>query len=350
MQIKGEITYEHQREIGAGQGMNSKVWLAHDPQLGGVIAVKEIPKANLGNNVDDYFREAETMFAVDHPNVIPIRAAWQTSDLICLGMKYFQRGSLQDRTQNGPISVKEALRVGQAVLTGLGHIHARNVIHFDIKPSNILFSDSGEPMIADFGQSRRFTPPKSVVIRPAMYVFGIPPECYHGIGIVQSDIYQVGLMLYRAVNGDPFFRAQIPATDREIESETVAGHFPSRSKFMPHVPVRLRTLIRTALGVNPADRYPSAVEFANALAGINVLMNWKVTVGPHDEIAWRAKRDGQPDLMIQLRRDGTNRWKVEKHTVTAHASPRRRDLDEWRDGMTRNQAIDYLKTLFGGME
>jgi serine/threonine protein kinase len=351
MKMLGEITYERQKQIGVGQGMNSTVWLAHDPQLGGAIAVKEIDKTKLGNDVAAFFKEANAMFAADHPNVVPIRAAWQTNDLICLGMNYFQNGSLQDRMTTAPIGLRDALRVGHGILTGLGHIHSKDYIHFDIKPSNVLFADNGEPMIADFGQTRKFTSPTGIVIpRPAMYAYGIPPECYHGVGIVQSDIYQVGLTLYRALNGDPFFKAQVPATDAEIKTRTFAGGFPSRTKFMPHVPTRLRTIVRKALEVKPTDRYADAVSFATALAGVSIGLDWHTTVAPNGDIEWKASRLDQPEIIISAHQEGGGCWKAEMFTRKPGAAPRRRKPAEWRKNKTWNQLVDYLKPIFDELE
>jgi serine/threonine protein kinase len=350
MKIMGEIAYERQKQIGVGQGMNSTVWLAHDPQLGGTIAVKEIEKANLGNDVDAFFKEANAMFASHHSNVVPIRAAWQTSDLVCLGMNYFRNGSLQDRMATGPVGLKDALRVGHGILAGLGHIHSKHFIHFDIKPSNVLFADNGEPMLADFGQTRKFTPPTSVVVRPRMYVFGMPPECYQGFGIVQSDIYQVGLTMYRALNGDPFFKLQVPPSAAEIEAQTLSGRFPSRSKFMPHVPVRLRTIVRKAMAVNATDRYPDAASFATDLAGVSIGLDWRTTVSSNGDIEWRAKRSDQPEIIVAAKRDGVARWKTEMHTRMPGSPPRRRKPAEWCANKTWNQLVDYLKPIFDELE
>ena len=98
---------------GLVRGMNSEVFLADEPQLGGKVAVKEIPKGKLGNTFDEYFAEARAMFASAHPHVVPIQYACESADRICLVMPFFQNGSLADRIQGSPISPKEVIRVGQ---------------------------------------------------------------------------------------------------------------------------------------------------------------------------------------------------------------------------------------------
>ncbi len=77
MQIQGTITYTRTKQIGVGQGMNSVVWLVDDPQLGGQFAVKEISKSKLAFDPSRFWTEAQTMNAVGHPNIMPIRAAFR---------------------------------------------------------------------------------------------------------------------------------------------------------------------------------------------------------------------------------------------------------------------------------
>jgi serine/threonine protein kinase len=268
MRISGSITYTRKKQIGVGQGMNSMVWLAHDPQLGGEIAVKEIPKSKFGD-VNAYFTEAQTLFAVSHPNIVSIQCAFQSKSLICLAMPYYKRGSLKDRTEKGPLTVREAIRVGKGVLAGLSSIHARDFVHFDIKPSNVLFSASHEPLVADFGQSK-LVGPTGFTARPGMYADGIPPECYRGIGSKQSDVYHAGLLLYRCVNGDDHFKCQVPPNLAEATRLTQLGKFPDRNKFLPHVPKRLKTIIRKALAIELGERYETVSDLSDALSAVTI--------------------------------------------------------------------------------
>ena len=155
--VTSKFEYRQIREIGAGQGLNSTVYLAHDPQLGGDIAVKEIPKSSFPS-ASDWFAEAQSMYASDCPNVVPIRVASAATDHICLVMPFLKRGSLQDRIETVPLSLKECIRVGQGILSGLRQIHIAKVIHLDVKPTNILFADNDDILVADFGQARDLDP------------------------------------------------------------------------------------------------------------------------------------------------------------------------------------------------
>jgi eukaryotic-like serine/threonine-protein kinase len=97
MQVVAQIQYTRCGQIGIGQGMNSTVFLAHDPQLCGYFAVKEIEKSRLGNDVTLYFAEAQAMFATSHPNIVPIQYACETVTHIVLAMPHFASGSLATR-------------------------------------------------------------------------------------------------------------------------------------------------------------------------------------------------------------------------------------------------------------
>ena len=292
------------------------MYLAHDPQLGGDMAIKEIDKNKFGNDIDAYFAEAQTMFAMNHPNITPVQYACATGEKICLAMPYFQRGSLTDRIAAGPISLSEVLRVGQAVLAGPARIHAARFVHFDIKPSNVLFDDRDNPMVADFGQTRRISATGLVTV-PPMYRFVIPPETWLShVGTLQSDIYQVGLLLYRAANGEPMYREQVSGiSDAELKDKVTRGRVPNRQQFMPHVPRRLRTIIRRALTIDPRDRFHAATEMADALGKVSLTLDWTTVRNSSDETTWRATRAGKTDLEVQLVSTASGSWNVQCWTV-----------------------------------
>lgn len=345
MQVDANISYTIIRQIGIGQGMNSTVYLVDDPQLGGYLAAKEIEK-NRFPNPTAYFAEAQTMFSVTHENVLAVQYACQRADTICLVMPYFQKGSLADRTKIGPLQLSEVLRVTQGVLAGLAHIHVRGYIHFDIKPSNVIFSDKDLPMVADFGQSREISA-TGVVKVPALYQRTMPPETIvTGVATQAADIYHVGLLMYRALNGEAFFQSQLPSNPVEIRQKICKGKLPDRQLFMPHVPLRLRTLVRKALRVNPSDRYQTATEMADEIGRFNLELDWSTEPLAVGGLRWRATRPGQCDLIVELEARGTA-WSVESFTES-NGEPRRAKERKliWRKGLSRDAAFAHLKGVF----
>lgn len=346
MQVLAQLSYEKIRQIGVGQGLNSKVYLAKDPQLGGEIAVKEIPKRLLGQSgIADIYNEAQVMFAARHPrNVVPILYAGEipNADAICIAMPFYKNGSLQDRILAGPLPLLEVLRVGLAMLTGLAAIHTKSLFHFDLKPSNILFNDHDDPMVADFGQTRAAASGGKVAL-PPMYPGGLPPEFYGTkVGSIETDIYHAGLTLYRAINGDPFFQAQQPADDAERRSRTLAGTFPQRNKFFPHISGGLRRVIRKAINVDHLQRYRSVADMTNALASCSIENNWATKCNATGEYEWTCPRDGKPGLIIELAKNG-KLWDVNTFT---DGSSRRRMNGKCLQSASRKDAEKHLKKVF----
>jgi eukaryotic-like serine/threonine-protein kinase len=346
MQVLGSISYTKLKRIGVGQGMNSEVYLADDPQLGGKVAAKEIDKAHF-LNAAAYFSEAQVMFAVAHDNVVAVQYACQTATMISLVMPYFRKGSLTDRIQDRPLQLSEIQRVTQGVLAGLAHIHLAGFIHFDVKPSNVLFSNTDRPMVADFGQSRTIAP-GGVVSVPPLYMVSQPPESIRtGTATSTADIYQVGLLMYRALNGDHFFTSQAPPTVGLLQAQILAAKFPDRKRFMPHVPSRLRTLVRKALRINPTDRFQAATDMADALSRVELVLDWSVEPLPLGGFRWRALRLGQCDLVVELA-DQSGTWTVETFSER-NGQPRRAKgkNENWRTGLSLDDAYSHLEDVFG---
>ncbi len=324
--------------------MNSEVFLAFDPQLSAEIAVKEIQKANLGNSPASYFNEAGLMFASTHPHVVPPLYGCHTANQISVAMPYYRRGSLQSRIKDGPISPKECLRVGYGVLLGLTQIHLQKILHLDIKPSNILFDDIDRPRVADFGQARSLDS-SGVVTAPRMYRLAFPPETLQtSKATVQSDVYQAGLLLYRAANGNPHYDTQVPLQP-DLENKIISGRFPNRELFMPHVPRRLRTVIRKALQVNPADRYHSAAEMSDALAKVEIDLDWKTSPSANGGLVWRASRLDRPDIVVEIS-PCSGGWSTSVFTSRGVDIRAKRPDQYRREGLSRKQADAHLKRVF----
>jgi serine/threonine protein kinase len=346
MEVLAEIRYEKIRQIGVGEGMNSEVFRAFDPQLGTEIAVKEIKKSNLGNSASLYFNEAGLMFSSRHPHVVPPLYGCNTTDQISIAMPYYPQGSLKPRIKDGPLPVKECLRIAHGVLLGLTQIHLKNILHLDLKPSNVLFDEINRPRVADFGQARAVDA-TGVVTAPRMYQLAFPPETLlTSRATAQADVYQAGLLLYRMVNGNPFYEAQVPALSDLVDRIT-RGTFPNRDLFMPHVPRRLRTVIRKALELDPAERYPSATDMLDSLGKIRISLDWNVSLSANGAVTWRAHREeGRPDLVVELSPCVAGSWSVRVYTSRA-ACNRAKCPDHYaRDGVSRKKADAHLKKVF----
>ena len=284
------------------------------------------------------------MFATAHPNIVPIQYACQTPSHIVLMMPYYQHGSLADRIASGPLTLSELVRVAIGVLHGIVQIHDAGYIHFDIKPSNILFNDVNDPMVADFGQSRKILPGGRVTL-PPLYYRCIPPETLRShIGSLLGDIYQVGLLLYRATNGEPHFDEQFSGlTPAAINDRMMRGLLPDRKSFLPHVPKRIRSIIRKSLKAEPSQRYQSATEFSQAIGRVPRTMDWMTYPDPNGNITWKAQRAGKCDLEVNLLGSGST-WSVAVWTVNGGVKRAKNVLGA--SGLSYDDAMAHLNDVF----
>ena len=238
-------------------------------------APKQIAKTKI-NSQAEFFAESQALYASAHPNVVQVHYACLDVDYIYLAMPYYRAGSVKGLMSARNLTVREIIALGAQTLAGLHNIHSKNLIHFDVKPDNILLSPQGEALVSDFGQAKQMNF-AGVAAQDRHYGKMIPPEALLTDQFDRTfDIYQFGLTLYRMCNGNDDFYAQLAAygspnnLDRAKFSFALRNaRFPNRSSFLPHIPSTLRNVIRKCLEVEPARRYQSAIEVANAMSGID---------------------------------------------------------------------------------
>lgn len=330
--------------------MNSTVYLAFDPYLKRDIAVKEVEKSKLGNDLDSFCVEARAMFAAADEHIVPIEYVCETADKVAFALPYFANGSLKDRIKNKPLVLKEFLQLGHGILLGLSRIHASGFLHLDLKPSNILFNDSDRPLIADFGQSRKVSA-TGIVNSPILYKWSMAPEVIAtNAATAVADIYQLGVLLYRAVNGESVYalqKSQI-TTNGDLRNKIDQGRFPDRNTFLPHVPKRIRTIIRKAMRVNPSERFRSSSDFAAVLGKVNLPLDWETTpLGP-GSYRWRAVRSGKTNLQVELTEDKSG-WMTKVWTTRAGSQRRLKVTAYWREKLKYKEAWKHLTEVFADL-
>jgi eukaryotic-like serine/threonine-protein kinase len=282
-------------EIGRGQGQNSQVFLGQDRQLQTQFAVKRIPKANLPPT---YFDEARNLYYARHRNVVEVKYAGQTDEHVFLAMPFYRGGTLQTLIETRYLSTREIVRYGLDFLSGLHHVHVRRLIHFDVKPTNVLLDDSDTGTLSDFGLAREMDN-TGQVLRWTVYGRHRPPEFTSSSRRVSraADIYQAGLTLYRMCAGHLEFERQAAKHGADQEGNSVAidsGAFPERQRFLSHIPMRLRRIISKALEVDPAQRYSSVLEMMNALALVDEALDWYYRQGAEwGEGVWNESSDSR---------------------------------------------------------
>lgn len=273
------IQFEKISDIGNDEGKNSYVFLARDKQLDEQLVIKQMNKEKF--NPDEYFSEAKMIYANKHPNIVEIQYASQDKDNIYLAMPYYKNGSLNNLAKSRFLSVREIIRYSLDILSALNYIHSRGLLHLDIKPTNILIDDSGKALLTDFGLSK-FMDENGIAKQPYNYRFHADPEWYKHEGrTVQSDIYQIGLTMYRLCNGVDILNNQYCnmsiTTLKDLEQKVISGIFPDRKYFLPHIPTKLQKVILKSLQVNPRKRYNNVIAMMNDLGTIDNNLDWIFT-------------------------------------------------------------------------
>ncbi|POM23295.1 Serine/threonine-protein kinase PknK [Actinomadura rubteroloni] len=262
----------------AGEGGFSVVYRARQERLDRLVALKVLSVHAVDDAALRRFQRECTITArlSGHPNVVTVLDTGTTrAGSPYIAMEYFEHGALADRLdRDGPLPVADALRVGVKIAGALAAVHEIDVLHRDIKPQNILVSRYGEPALADFGIARlvdsldaqhtqAFTPhhaaPEVLEGRPA------------GVG---SDLYSLGSTLYQLLAGRPAFKGPKGEGMAQLMLRILNDAPPP---FGPHVPPGVHAVIARAMAKAPADRYPDAVAFAQALRGMQAELGLPVT-------------------------------------------------------------------------
>ncbi|KOC25956.1 hypothetical protein GL58_00720 [Comamonas testosteroni] len=304
-----QVSFEIKQEIGH-EGKNSTAFVAHDKQLDAEVAIKKVAKETL--DVALYFQEAKTLYFSNHPNVVQVHYACQDDEHIYLAMPFYSKGSLKNLMKTRFLTVREIVRFGCNIASGLHNIHSKGLVHFDVKPDNVLISDRGEGLLSDFGLARMMNA-SGMAGQDRLYSKMLPPEAFtqpeHG---VLFDIYQFGVTLYRMCNGDSAFYGQLErfgsgaSLDRHAYRHAlVNGQFPDRSAFLEHIPLRLRKVIKSCMDPEMANRPQSAIEVANELGLVDERLDWQYTEAAGTREWSRTKPDGV-EYKLSVHADGTS--------------------------------------------
>ncbi len=257
--------YEIQRELGRG-GM-ATVYLAHDVHHDRPVALKVVlPElaASIGN--DRFQREIKLAARLQHPHILSVYDSGEAGGQLWFTMPFVEGESLRDRlVRETQLPIEEAVRIVREAALALDYAHRHGVVHRDIKPENILLSD-GQALVADFGIARAVGAEGSLT-KTGMTV-GTPaymsPEQASGERNIdgRADIYALGAVLYELLAGEPPFTGP---TAQAIISRALTETPRPLAAVRPAVSASLQSAVTKALARTPADRFPTAAEFARAL-------------------------------------------------------------------------------------
>jgi serine/threonine protein kinase len=263
----------------AGEGGFSVVYRAYQERLDRQVALKVLSISAVDDQAMRRFqRECKITGRLSgHPNVVTVLDVGTTrADRPYIAMEYFEHGSLTDRLmREGPLPVPDVLRVGVKMAGALAATHEIDVLHRDVKPQNILVSRYGEPALADFGIARlvdSFDSTHTTAFTPhhaaPEVLEGRPPG-------VPADLYSLGSTLYQLLAGKPAFRG--PQNEGIASLMLRILHDPPPPIPRSDLPPAFFEVIQQAMDKDPAQRFPSAVAFAQRLQAVQAGLGLPVT-------------------------------------------------------------------------
>ena len=251
------------------------VFLAHD-RAGAPVALKLL-NPDLGSTVgaDRFRREIRVAARLQHPNILsvldsgvaPVPVGGGTVDFLWFTMPFVDGRNVWERLeQEGPLPAEEVIRIGRAVAAALTFANEQGVVHRDIKPDNILL-EGDRVLVADFGVARAVSEVAEKLTATGMVVgtptYMSPEQASGGELDGRSDIYALACVLYELLAGEPPFHGPTPQA-------TLMRRFtgpPRALRPVVQVPEATEAALFRALARDPAERFATAAEFADALAG-----------------------------------------------------------------------------------
>ena len=251
-----------------GQGGMATVFLARDPGVERVVAIKVLPKqlAREGQMRLRFRREARIIAALEHAYIVPIYEYGEDDEQgPYLVMRYFPGGTLADQMRQHPMPLAAVVRVTVRLAAALDYAHRRGIVHRDLKPKNVLLDDEAEVVLSDFGVAKLLQ--ETTELTAAGALIGTPPymspEQLRGAALTsQSDIYSLGIMVYEMLTG------QVPYQSDSIYgliSQHNDAPVPELNTAHYHLPAACNPILKRALAKKPADRYTTAGEFFRVL-------------------------------------------------------------------------------------
>lgn len=266
--IEGQLIHRRYRlDRRLAQGGMGEVWKGYDIELGRVVAIKAL-RGDLTNEESKLLRlraEAHNSANLAHPNIAALFEYYEHDGIGFLIMEYVPSDSLADIYRSrGSLEPTELLPILIQTARGLYVAHSHGVIHRDVKPANIMVSETGEVKITDFGVSYSTNQGQitqdGMVVGTAQY---ISPEQAQGLQATpQSDIYSLGVVAYEGLCGHRPFTGATPV-------DIAAAHVNDPVPPLPDsIDAQLTSFIMSMLAKDPRDRPANALVVSHTLAKI----------------------------------------------------------------------------------
>lgn len=228
------------------RGDSSVVYKGFQPEMNRYVAVKILSPSAARNQpaIDEFLKAGAIMSQLDHPNILPVYDYGEQDGVYYIVSRFVEGGPLSNRLQffNTPQNI---LQLFGPLTKALDYVHERDMVHGNLKPSNILVSSGERPLLADFGFRQRLrqtdTPGDALMS---------PEQAQGGAFDGRADIYALGAILYEILVGEA----------------PHIGSLPSPRLKRPELPESLEKVILKAMAQYPEQRFQTAGEFYQAIS------------------------------------------------------------------------------------
>jgi len=256
-----------------GEGGMARVYKAFDTRLECEVAVKIISAAkftpeSLERALKRFEREARALARLTHPNIVKVTDYGEYAGQPYLVMPLLTGGNLKQLLRARKcLPWQEAIRLLLPVAEALDYAHSRKIIHRDVKPSNIMLTERGLPLLTDFGVAKIMEDEVTLDLTGSGVGIGTPeymaPEQVTAKTVDRrADIYALGVVFYELITGRRPFEGDTPLA---VLFKHASQPLPRPSQFVPNLPDGIERILIKALAKNPAERYQSMRDFAAAL-------------------------------------------------------------------------------------
>ncbi len=264
-----------------GGGGMGEVYRARDTRLGRDVAVKILPSslADSAAARQRFEREARAVSSLNHPNICALYDVGNQDGVEYLVMECLEGETLADRLTRGPLPLDELLRIGSQIAGALHVAHQRGVIHRDLRPGNIMLTNSGAKLM-DFGLAKPTGPGSGVtelsssptVSKPltaegsivGTFQYMAPEQLEHGPVDARTDVFAFGLVLYEMATGKRTFEGR---TQASLIAAILKEEPRPLAEVAPMTPPALDRIVRTCLAKDPDARWHSARD-------VQIQLNW----------------------------------------------------------------------------
>lgn len=251
-----------------GDGGMAVVYKAKDRLLNRFVAIKILKPEFIRDPkfVDSFRRESQAAAGLSHPNVVSVFDVGKEGNIYYIVMEMMEGDTLSDVIKReAPLSEKRVIEISRQIAAGLSAAHKKNIIHRDIKPHNIIFSDDGVAKITDFGIAKAVN--SGTIVNTNTTVLGSvhylsPEQARGGFVDAKSDIYSLGIVMYEMLTGTVPFDGENAVS---VAMMHINGKVPAPSLENPAVSSLMDAIVLKATARQPGDRFASADELIAAL-------------------------------------------------------------------------------------